>query len=103
MIAIFDFLVPVEALKKGVAPQIPIWVCDLKTHLVDILAYVELKITENMVQLQIEWYWFHSQIFLLGQKWGACPYLGIRFLAITQPFLSTQEIIIQVMMLIFRF
>ena len=31
LIAIFDFLVPVGALKKGVATQKPIWVWDLKT------------------------------------------------------------------------
>ena len=76
-------------------------------HELDILAYIELQIAQNMLfHVQIECCWFHSKILIFGQvmakKWRACPYLGIGFWPVgLQFFMGVQETIILVAMLNF--
>ena len=55
-----------------------------------ILSY-KLQRTCNLM-VQVKWCWFHSKIFkfnkVMAKNWCTCPYLGKRFLNITQPFLG---------------
>ena len=43
-------------------------------------------------ELLVWWFWFLSKVFIfdpvMAKKWRTCPYFGIGFLAIIQPFLG---------------